>query len=405
MTAQPNAADLKAGTDKIEKDAKSILAAVRTLAPAIAARSAEIEQLRRLPDDLVVQLREAGAFRMAMPRSRGGPQMTIVEQILVLEELSRADASVGWCAKIGADSGYFAGVLPEDVADELMPELDTVAAGFAPPGPGRLERVEGGYRLSGRFPFGSGSTHADLFFATGIVFENDKPAAGGAAGLPAMRIAFVPASAVTVEDTWFSTGLSGTGSNHWLAENVFIPERHTLDVFTELRRPSEANYAHPLNFTATMSAVPLGIMRRGLDEAREHLLRKQVLLPSPPRPMSEVGYARGIFAEAEASYGSARAYVLHGADALTRALAVDGQAAPEVRAAVALSMVNACRAACDVTRRLFDLAGTAAIHQSSTLGRLLRDAMTANQHVTVGQGSVEVLGGVLLGADNPSPFF
>lgn len=385
-------------------DSDAILAAARALYPAIAARSDEIEALRRLPADLVAQLRVAGMFRMAMPRSRGGPQMTLAEQIAVIELLSSADTSVGWCVKIGADSGYFAGVMTPQVADELMPSLDSVIAGFAPPGPGRLDRVDGGYLLSGRFPFGSGSTHADLFFATGMVFEDGRPADGGLWGGMVPRLAFLKPEQVTVEDTWFTTGLSGTGSNHWVAKEVFIPERHALDPFTQIRKREDPSYAHPLNFTGTLAAVPLGIMARAIDEAKAVANAKIIPFPPPARPMNEIGHVRSTIADATMRYRAARALALESAEALQAALAIDGEAPLEIRAAVALSMVNASRAACEVTRILFDLVGTGAIQQGATMGRLLRDAMTVNQHVTVGQPGVEMLGGMLMGTPHPSPF-
>ncbi|MBO9575874.1 MAG: acyl-CoA dehydrogenase family protein [Sphingobium sp.] len=385
--------------------AQAMLEAARALYPVIAERSAEIEQLRRLPADLVAQLRAAGMFSMAMPKSRGGPQLSLADQILVLEQLSCADSSVGWCVKIGGDSGYFAGIMDPAVVDELMPRLDTIIAGFAPMGPGRLDKVEGGYLLSGRFPFGSGSTHADIFFASGAVFENGEPASGGTWGGIPVRLGFTTADKVQVEDNWFTTGLSGTGSNHWVAKEVFIPERHTLDPLTQVSRPDIANYAHPLNFTATLAAVPLGIMARALDEANAFVLGRTVPFPPPSRLLSEVGQARGAIAQAEMIRGPARAYVLENARAFTRALAAHGEASLELRAAVGLGMAHACRAACEVTRLLFDLVGTSAIHQGAVMGRLLRDAMTANQHVTVSQGNVEALGGMLLGHPHPSPFY
>ncbi|MBO9671376.1 MAG: hypothetical protein J7485_12750 [Sphingobium sp.] len=386
-----------------DMDAQTILDNARALAPGLSARSSEIEALRRLPDDLVDQLRAAGMFRMAMPRSRGGPQMTLAQQIEVIELLSAADSSVGWCVKIGADSGYFAGVMTQQVADELMPSLDTVIAGFAPLGPGRLDRVDGGYLLSGRFPFGSGSTHADLFFATGAVFEDGRPATGGLWGGMVPRMAFVKPAQVTIEDTWFTTGLSGTGSNHWVAKEVFVPERHALDPSSQVRRADDPSYAHPLNFTATLAAVPIGIMARAIDEAKAFAMAKMVPFPPPARPMSDIGHVRATIADATMRYRAARALALDSAGALRAALAI-GEAPLETRAAVALSMVNASRAACDVTRMLFDLVGTAAIMQGATMGRLLRDAMTVNQHVTVGQPGVELLGGMLMGAPHPSPF-
>ncbi len=126
--------------------AADIIAAVRALAPEIQARGDEIAALRKLPADLVRKLKAAGAFRMAMPKAWGGPEMTPREQCEVYEVLGAADASVAWCVKIGSDSGYFAAQLEEGAARALFPDLDYVTAGQHPPN-GLGERVDGGYRL------------------------------------------------------------------------------------------------------------------------------------------------------------------------------------------------------------------------------------------------------------------
>src|ERR1051325_11754717 len=93
-----------------------IIASARALAPEIASRVDEIAALRRLPTDLVVALKNAGVFRMAMPRAWGGPEMTPREQCEVYEVLGAADASVAWCVKIGSDSGYYASLLDQAAA-------------------------------------------------------------------------------------------------------------------------------------------------------------------------------------------------------------------------------------------------------------------------------------------------
>jgi len=87
-------------------DSEVIIANTRRLAPEIERRADEIASLRRLPADLVAQLKAAGVFRMSMPRAWGGPEMTPREQYDVYEILGAADASVAWCVKIGSDSGY-----------------------------------------------------------------------------------------------------------------------------------------------------------------------------------------------------------------------------------------------------------------------------------------------------------
>src|SRR5262249_28398782 len=151
-------------------------------------------------------------FRMAMPKAWGGPEMTPREQCEVYELLGAADASVGWCAKIGSDSGYFAAALEESVARGLYKDLDYVTAGQVPP-TGFTERVRVGFRVSGRWTFGSGSTHADVMVGGCLVTENGKPVMTVAG--PVQRLVFAPASKFEVLDTWYSTGLAGSGSNDY----------------------------------------------------------------------------------------------------------------------------------------------------------------------------------------------
>jgi alkylation response protein AidB-like acyl-CoA dehydrogenase len=163
--------------------AAQILANARAMAPAITARSLEVEALRRLPSDLVDELRAAGFFRMGRSRAKGGPQMTLVEHLEVIEVLAHADPSVGWCVKIGTDSGLLAELLPPEASTRLLPHADMITAGQFTTAHGTLERVDGGYRLNGRFPFGSGVTHADVVMSGGALIENGAPVIG-AGGIP-----------------------------------------------------------------------------------------------------------------------------------------------------------------------------------------------------------------------------
>jgi alkylation response protein AidB-like acyl-CoA dehydrogenase len=210
-------------------DAKEIFANVSALRPAISGRSQEIEQLRRLPDDLVAELKAAGVFRMARSRARGGPQMSLPEQMRVIEELAYADSSVGWCVKIGADSGLIAEYLPEEASRELLPGPDMITAGQFTAGRGRLDRAEGGFVLNGRFPFGSISNHADVIMSGAVVHEDGEPVLGPN-GVPETRLAFARADQYVIEDTWRVHGLRGTGSNHYRAEDLFIPEAQALAI-------------------------------------------------------------------------------------------------------------------------------------------------------------------------------
>src|SRR5689334_18733461 len=131
-----------------------ILEAVHALAPQIRAAAEEIEQGRRLPLHLVQAMRQAGVFRMPMPRAWGGPEVDPVTQIRIVEELATADPSVGWCAMIGSDVGFFSAFLDDAVGRALYPDLDLVTGSSTRP-TGRAIVVDGGYRVGGHWQFRS----------------------------------------------------------------------------------------------------------------------------------------------------------------------------------------------------------------------------------------------------------
>ena len=129
--------------------AAEIRANARALSGFLREQSDAIEEARRLPGDVTARLRQAGMFRLMMPQEWGGPEMRPAEQVEVIEELAKANASAAWCVMIGCDSGFFAGFLEDGAAREIYPRLDMISAGSAMPS-GRAERVAGGYRVTGQ---------------------------------------------------------------------------------------------------------------------------------------------------------------------------------------------------------------------------------------------------------------
>jgi alkylation response protein AidB-like acyl-CoA dehydrogenase len=136
----------------------STLERVTELLPRIRELEGEITDKRRLPSDLVEDLRATGVFRMAMPTSWGGPELALLDQLDVIEALSYANGSVGWCAMIGCDGGYYSAWLDDSVGRDVF-ALDSIVAGLTQPG-NNATKVDGGYRVTGRWKFGSGVTHA-----------------------------------------------------------------------------------------------------------------------------------------------------------------------------------------------------------------------------------------------------
>ena len=381
---------------------EQILANARAMAPAIAARSGEIEDLRRLPDDLVAELRAAGFFRMGRSRAKGGPQMTLVQHLEVIETLAEADPSVGWCVKIGTDSGLIAEFLPPDASARLLPHPDMVTAGQFTAGRGRLERAEGGYRLSGRFPFGSGITHADVVMTGAMVFDASGEPVVGANGLPESRLAFCRADELAIEDTWRTHGLRGSGSTHYRAEGVFIPEDQALLIEARMFEGRAPLYSSGFNWVTTMAAVPLGAARRALDEAKALIAQGQGGIP--PQPLGKLPHVREAIGACETLYGAARAFLYTSANEFWAELEA-GMPAVETKGRLALANVNSFRMAAEVTRKLFDLAGAHAVFEGHPLERLARDALTLNQHMIIARPAFATYGAMMLGEEHPSPLY
>ena len=383
------------------RTAGQILAAARAMAPAIAARSQEIEALRRLPADLVAELRTAGFFRMGRSRAKGGPQMTLPQHLEVIEVLAHADPSVGWCVKIGTDSGLIADFLPPAASERLLPHPDMITAGQFTTGHGKLEPVEGGYLLNGRFPFGSGITHADVVMSGGVITRDGQPVFG-ANGLPEGRLAFCRADELVIEDTWRTHGLRGSGSTHYRAETVFVPEDQVIRIEEAMFAERDPLYSSGFNWVTTMAAVPLGTARRALDEARPRVLARRGGIP--PREMADTVQAREAIARAETAWGAAEAFLYRAAEEFWAELAA-GTPRVETKGRLALANVNCFRMAADVTRQMFDLMGANVIFEGSLLERLARDALTLNQHMIIAQPAVETYGAMMLGKEHPSPLY
>ena len=167
------------------------LDAVRELAQKIRAAADEIEQGRRLPMHLVREMQRAGVFRMAMPRAWGGPELDLLTQIRVIEELSIADASAGWCAMIGSDGGYMTAYIDQTVARGMYADIDSVTAiTFAPPG--RAVKTRNGFTVNGRWPFASGCQHATWLIGHFAIFDGDSPRSSSPMACPKPASVFCP---------------------------------------------------------------------------------------------------------------------------------------------------------------------------------------------------------------------
>ncbi|HEY7790705.1 MAG TPA: acyl-CoA dehydrogenase family protein [Vicinamibacterales bacterium] len=375
---------------------------VVSLVPHIRSRSDEIEKQRAVPADVVQLLKDAGAFRMLMPRIWGGPELPTLEQIDIIEQVSSADASVGWCLMIGCDSGFYSGFIEDSAARALWPRLDMVQAGWAQPA-GRAEIVAGGYRISGQWRFLSGSTHADNIAAGCIVYQNGEPLLRD--GRRQSRVVIAKRAEWRIDDVWFTTGLRGSASNDYAprADSLFVPFEHTLDL-TQPKREG-ALWARPDTFLRKMAAVPLGVARRTIDDVLQ-IMAGKVEFPSG-RPYRELDRIRTAIGEAQMRLGAARSYVYSALDTQWRKILRDEPLTDRERSDVWLSRLNAFQESRTIVRSLYDAVGGSAIYTyRSSLDRSLRDMETMCQHFVGQRRELSAAGGLLLGnpRDGGHPF-
>ncbi|MEU4447571.1 acyl-CoA dehydrogenase family protein [Actinosynnema sp. NPDC050801] len=378
--------------------AQEILARAKAAAPMLREQSEEIERTRCLPLDVIELLRGTGVFRMAVPAASGGPELNAMEQTEVIEALALGDSSAAWCAMIGMDTPLYANYLDEAVARELFTDPDMVTAGLILP-IGRADRVPGGFRVNGRWQFGSGITHADWVVAGCFVYDDGKPEPSPS-GVPMhWRIMIARQDQFEIHDTWHTTGLAGSGSRDYQATDLFVPEGHSFSLGkSRITGPSST----PEAVLRNMPGVPLGVARAALDFVRE-LASGRVDRPTQ-QPWAETYRVQMAIGEAEMELRAAREAVYGTLRAQWELLEAGGEPTPDQRVATALARTNSFRAARSVVSKLYDLIATTAIYKPSPMDRWLRDVNTMCQHVIAQDQVIQSAGAYLLGGTPHNPF-
>lgn len=372
-----------------------ILDRARAIVPRLRERSEEIELERRLPADVVEMLRDTGVFRMGFGREWGGPELTSMEQTEVIEVLAYGDTSAGWCAMIGMDTGLHAAFLEESVAREMFPNPDMITAGLLFP-VGRAECVPGGYRLTGRWQFGSGITHCDWVVSGAFIYRNGLPEPSPSGDPHDSRMMMVRRDQVEIIDTWHTTGLAGSGSCDYTITDVFVPQEHTFRFDTA--RSRSGPLAQPEAFMRNMPGVPLGVARAALDYVRE--IASTRVHPATGDAWADDYRMQTTLAECEADFIATRNGVYGSMrrqwEVLSEGGTLDDLTSDE-RATLPLSRLHAFRTARSIVSRLYDLLQTASIYRRSPMDRWLRDTTTMCQHIVAQDRILQSAGAHLLG--------
>lgn len=363
--------------------------------------AAETEEQRQVPLELAHQLRGRGLFHLGLPRSLGGLELDPVSAAEVVEDLAFADGSVGWVAMVAAQATWYASFLEDDDVRTIWGN-GGVVAGTARPS-GRAVAVgdpEPGYLVTGRWPFASGSTHADWFMGECVIYDGDAPRQD-ADGSDVTRALFVPREDVTIHDTWHTTGLRGTASHDFSVNGTFVPASRGFQMLvTPPKQPWALSGVEPLVFI-NHGTHALGVARAAIEAGAGIMKEKKGW---GGQPLSSVPRLQANLAEATALVESARSYLYERATALWESVEA-GEDSPRLRATTRLATSHAVKASLQATDLLYASLATSAILESSPLERPFRDIHTAAAHVMIGTMSFEAAGRVELGQESAFPFF
>jgi alkylation response protein AidB-like acyl-CoA dehydrogenase len=359
-------------------------------------RAPETESSRRVPPDLIERMAAAGLFHAFVPQGLGGGEVHPSVFFRTVETLSAADGSTGWVVMIGGTGGVIAGSLPQAAAREIYGDRPgRITAGVVAP-KGRAVPEAGGYRVDGQWPFASGCDHSEWIGGTCLVADEQT-------GAPDARFIFFPRSEVEILDTWYVSGLRGTGSHDIAIRDRFAPVEHTISLLRDQVAVDSPLYRFPLFglLGLAVGAVALGIGRGALDEIKALAPGKTSAFGGAP--LAQTSNTQSEIARGEAALRSARAFFYEAVDEAWATVEAGDPASIEERALLRLAAANAATAAVDAVDRAYLLGGGTSIFESSPLQRQFRDIHALTQHIVVSPGTFEMAGRVFLGLDPGTP--
>jgi indole-3-acetate monooxygenase len=387
------------GPATVMNEAQKLLFAVRDMASAINKRAAEIEAARELPADLLNDLIAAGCFRMFVPRSHGGLEVDLGSSLEIFEALARADGSTGWTVMIGAEGVLLLALLPRQRFDTLYadsPDL-LIAGSFTPRGEAKV--TADGFEVSGHWPFASGCIHSKWLNGNCLVTEDGQPRSGPLANVPETRFVLFPAEQAQILDTWFVSGLRGTGSHDIVVDRIHVSKDDTFEPFFGLPSvPGPLYIAAIPQFSLHIASVSLGIAQHAIDDIIA-LASNQKRRIFAQATLAETPVFQHNLARAEISLRAARAMLKNEAESFW--VGVSAGRVPTMAERVRFSATAAwvAAAATAVVDTCYTAGGGTALYDSSPLQRYLRDIHALTQHIAVANGWLTRAGAVLLGKD------
>ncbi|WP_371800420.1 acyl-CoA dehydrogenase family protein (plasmid) [Streptomyces sp. NBC_01707] len=370
----------------------SLLELPRRLAPSIGAAVSHIESSRSLPEKLLHELRDHGAFRMLTPREYGGFEAPLETVLKVYAAFGRLDASVAWTVW-NANWGFVGAMLDQAGCDQIW--ADGREPIFANSGsPGTAVPVDGGYRLSGTWKIVTGIGQADCLAVVCVIVEDGSQRLTKR-GTPDVRLFILRRGQWEMKDTWNVSGLIGSGSNDVAVHDAFVPNELVAGIEGPVRidRPLYQGYV-PALVLPGCTAVVLGVAQAAIDETVALVTSKKTPAGGT---LAESARTQEVIAQSEAALQAARLLLLSAAAALDAAGEKSEPVTIEQRALLRAAMSHGAQVSRKVLLDMYELGSSSSLYRGNPIERLFRDGMVALQHANHSATLFEAVGRVRFG--------
>lgn len=389
-----HASALKSVSERDAPTLAEIHACVDELLPFFQENGGANEQARTLVPEVFKQIETLRLHKLLVPRELGGLGGSFIDELQIVEKLAYADASTAWVVFAGGVcASTAAGFLAPEATDRIFgrDELGFIAGAGAPSGVATV--VDGGYRLTGKWSYGSGMLHARWAHSGAFVHEDGKMRIG-ADGSPEHIMLNVPIKDVTFEGNWDVLGLRATGSIDYSIEDIFVPQAYVYSASNPVthRRPEIFGNGMVPVVTIGHAAWAAGVARRMLDELSSYVRTKGLRAGSLAASDS---FAER-YGEAEARVLSARALIYKTwEDVQAKADTLEPLSTRDITL-IRLALNNMTYAAADVGEFAYRIAGGEPLRQG-TMQRIYRDIHSGSQHITSSAAIMQSCGRELAG--------
>lgn len=356
------------------------------------------EENRTLTQPMVQALWDSGLMHFMNPKDAGGQEPGFREMIETWIEMARQDGSLGWIGIANLPSASFAAAYLSDEGfnDIFTANNNQVTMGgqFFPNGTG--EKVEGGYKVTGAWQFGSGTGHSEYVCGGFLPMDNGEMVMADEV-MPKMMVAVVPRDQVNFTDGWHVQGLKGTGSYNYELHDVFVPESHTYELLSrEVKRGGIAHKFGVMPLTAGGHAAwALGVARSALDDVVE-LAKEKTRMGEANSLAHKLTFQRDL-AHHEGMWRAAHRLVIDTFTEMEERVAQGEELSPEMRCDMRIAATYTTEACREVVQWTHLAAGTTAIREGSRLERAFRDMYTGTQHAFISENTYTEAAKLMLG--------